>query len=147
MNPHPHPCHLFFQRITGTKLLTHHIFPSGEVLGSLRCDCGEQLRSALYTIAARGSGVVVFLRQEGRGIGLKQKLRLCIYGDGGVVREGGERLTRLFVVRAGHTTSRTRAMTRWRQTSCSATRCVSGPNYIYIIYTYVCVCVHLYIKP
>jgi 3,4-dihydroxy 2-butanone 4-phosphate synthase/GTP cyclohydrolase II len=50
---------------------------TNQVLGSLRCDCGEQLATAMFTIAEQGRGVVVFLRQEGRGIGLKQKLR-CV---------------------------------------------------------------------
>lgn len=48
---------------------------TGDVLGSLRCDCGPQLDSALRTIVAEGAGVVVYLRQEGRGIGLLNKLR------------------------------------------------------------------------
>ncbi len=46
---------------------------TGDVLGSLRCDCGPQLREALVKIAATG-GYVVYLRQEGRGIGLYNKL-------------------------------------------------------------------------
>ena len=48
---------------------------TGDVLGSLRCDCGEQLQRAMALIAQRGEGVVVYLRQEGRGIGLADKLR------------------------------------------------------------------------
>jgi len=48
---------------------------TGEVLGSLRCDCGEQLDKAMARIAERGVGVIVYLRQEGRGIGLLDKLR------------------------------------------------------------------------
>jgi 3,4-dihydroxy 2-butanone 4-phosphate synthase/GTP cyclohydrolase II len=48
---------------------------TGDVLGSLRCDCGDQLRAALERIAAEGAGVLVYLRQEGRGIGLAEKLR------------------------------------------------------------------------
>ena len=59
----------------GVYVRVHSECFTGEVIGSLRCDCGEQLRTALYTIADKGSGVVIFLRQEGRGIGLKQKLR------------------------------------------------------------------------
>ena len=48
---------------------------TGDVLGSLRCDCGQQLQQALQLIAEEGQGVLVYLRQEGRGIGLPDKLR------------------------------------------------------------------------
>jgi 3,4-dihydroxy 2-butanone 4-phosphate synthase/GTP cyclohydrolase II len=48
---------------------------TGDVFGSLRCDCGAQLRRAMEIIAAEGDGVIVYLRQEGRGIGLINKLR------------------------------------------------------------------------
>ena len=48
---------------------------TGDVFGSLRCDCGEQLEIALRTIEAEGRGVLVYMRQEGRGMGLKEKLR------------------------------------------------------------------------
>jgi 3,4-dihydroxy 2-butanone 4-phosphate synthase/GTP cyclohydrolase II len=48
---------------------------TGDVLGSLRCDCGPQLRTALCQVAAAGKGAVVYIRQEGRGIGLVNKLR------------------------------------------------------------------------
>jgi 3,4-dihydroxy 2-butanone 4-phosphate synthase/GTP cyclohydrolase II len=48
---------------------------TGDVFHSLRCDCGEQLESALATIAAAGQGVVLYMAQEGRGIGLLNKLR------------------------------------------------------------------------
>lgn len=48
---------------------------TGDVFGSLRCDCGEQLDTALRQMAAAGCGVLVYLRQEGRGIGLHNKLR------------------------------------------------------------------------
>ncbi len=48
---------------------------TGDALGSLRCDCGSQLRTALEQVAAAGKGVVVYVRQEGRGIGLVNKLR------------------------------------------------------------------------
>lgn len=47
---------------------------TGDVLGSLRCDCGEQLRHALRAIRREGQGVVLYMRQEGRGIGLERKL-------------------------------------------------------------------------
>jgi GTP cyclohydrolase II len=48
---------------------------TGDVLGSLRCDCGQQLQQALQLIAEEGRGVLIYLRQEGRGIGLLDKLR------------------------------------------------------------------------
>lgn len=48
---------------------------TGDVLGSRRCDCGEQLQQAMQLISEAGAGVIVYLRQEGRGIGLLDKLR------------------------------------------------------------------------
>jgi 3,4-dihydroxy 2-butanone 4-phosphate synthase / GTP cyclohydrolase II len=48
---------------------------TGDLIDSLRCDCGDQLRKALEMIAAEGRGVLVYLPQEGRGIGLAQKIR------------------------------------------------------------------------
>jgi len=48
---------------------------TSEVMGSLKCDCREQLHAALDKIAAEGAGVLVYLRQEGRGIGLGNKIR------------------------------------------------------------------------
>ncbi len=48
---------------------------TGEVLGSLKCDCREQLDRAMAAIATAGTGVLVYLRQEGRGIGLGNKIR------------------------------------------------------------------------
>ena len=48
---------------------------TGDVLGSLRCDCGDQLLQAMHLVAEAGTGVVIYLRQEGRGIGLLDKLR------------------------------------------------------------------------
>ncbi|MCK4821402.1 3,4-dihydroxy-2-butanone-4-phosphate synthase, partial [bacterium] len=48
---------------------------TGDVLGSLRCDCGEQLHKALETIAKEGNGIFLYMRQEGRGIGLNNKIK------------------------------------------------------------------------
>jgi len=48
---------------------------TGDVFGSLRCDCGDQLEKAFEMIAAEGKGILVYLRQEGRGIGLHNKMR------------------------------------------------------------------------
>lgn len=48
---------------------------TGDLLGSLRCDCGDQLRGAIAEIAQAGSGILLYLAQEGRGIGLVNKLR------------------------------------------------------------------------
>ena len=60
---------------SGVLARVHSECMTGEVLGSLKCDCREQLDTALAAIARAGRGVVVYLRQEGRGIGLGNKIR------------------------------------------------------------------------
>lgn len=68
---------MIFGEVAGDAVLTrvHSECLTSEVLGSLKCDCRAQLDRALDAIAARGRGVLLYLRQEGRGIGLGNKIK------------------------------------------------------------------------
>ncbi|MPZ57116.1 MAG: GTP cyclohydrolase II RibA [Rhizobiales bacterium] len=67
-----------------TPVRLHSACLTGDVFGSRRCDCGDQLKSSLKRLAATGGGIIIYLAQEGRGLGLSNKMRAYQLQDAGL---------------------------------------------------------------
>jgi len=69
----------------GALVRVHSECLTGDIIGSLRCDCGGQLQQAMHAVAEAGAGVIVYLRgHEGRGVGLAHKIRAYAFQEGGL---------------------------------------------------------------
>ena len=68
----------------GNLVRVHSAGLTGDALHSLRCDCGDQLQAAMERVASEGEGVIVYMQQEGRGIGLLNKMKAYHLQDEGL---------------------------------------------------------------